>query len=423
MNPFRSLSAIHAVGLGVALASTIAGCGLPGGGSLSGTTAGAMAANAAAAPWAMYNFFALDNDLDNGTGPISALTRVNAPNVVHASLYDGEAQGDSQIFFQRKPGERPSATARTEVDTGTAKALGDFLAQATSTSPGKMKMLTMADHGGGIVRGICSDWSGPGGKKIIHVNEVNAVLADFPVDILTFDACFMGMIEVAYEVRDNAKFVVGAQTTTRGDFPYASMLQVLDRSTDPRKAAVGILEAAHANARYTHALSVLDTAATRDAASAVSRLSQVMLAKMGTMKDPMREAIDKAQSYAHETSPGLAMYNNYRDLGDIADRLSALGDPDLAAAARDVRRAIDRLVVAEKHRAGGWAGEGDPDLRNVSGAMIYASTDGTVEQKYLQRSFARDTGWGDMLVKLNSRAGWANPVQKDKYPLAFPSKR
>ena len=283
-------------------------------------------------------------------------------------------------------------------------------------------MLTMADHGGGIVRGICSDWNGPGGKKIIHVNEVNAVLANYPVDILSFDACFMSMVEVAYEVRQNVKYLVGSQTTSRGDFPYASMLQVLDRSTDARKAAVGVMEAAHGNAHYTHAFSVLDTAASKEVAATVAKLSKVMTAKMSTLKDPMREAIGKAQSYAAETSPGLQMYNNYRDLGDIADKLAALGDNDLSAAATDVREAVSRCVVAEKHAGGGYGG-GDPELKRISGAMVYASTDGTVEQKYLARSFAKDTGWGDMLVKLNSRAGWANPVQKDKYPHAFPSKR
>ncbi|MBM3270083.1 MAG: hypothetical protein FJZ01_20815 [Candidatus Sericytochromatia bacterium] len=410
-------------GLGIALfAATLAGCGIPAATSLVGQGDASLAARGAGAHWGMYNFFALDNDLDNGTGLISSMLRVNAPNVVHASLYDGESQGDSQIFYQNQPNDRLTATAKTEVDSGTAKALEDFLAKATQTSPGKARMLTMADHGGGIIRGICSDWNGPGGKKIIHVNEVNDVLARYPVEILGFDACFMSMVEVAYEVRQNAKFVVGAQTTTRGDFPYASLVQSLDRNLDSRRAAVSVMEAAHANARYTHAFSVLDTAGSAQVAAAMGDLGKVMTAKMGTMKEPMREAIAKAQSYANETSPGLSMYNNYRDLGDVVDRLAALGDPDLARAAKGVRAALARCVVAEKHANGGWGG-GDPDLERISGAMIYASTDGTVEQKYLSRSFARDSGWGDVLVKLNSRAGWANPVQKDKYPFGFPSKR
>jgi hypothetical protein len=418
----RKSAVARMLGLGVALSATLAGCGLPGATPLAGSADGGLSAKGTGAAWGMYNFFALDNDLDHGTGMISAMSRVNAPNVVHSSLYDGESQGDSQIFFQSQPNDRLQATAKTEVDSGTAQALGDFLGKATQASPGRAKMLTMADHGGGIVRGICSDWNGPGGKKIIHVNEVNEVLARYPVDILNFDACFMSMVEVAYEVRANAKFLVGAQTTTRGDFPYASMLQVLDRTQDPRKAAVGVMEAAHGNARYTHALSVLDTARAAEVAKAVSQLSKVMLGKMGTLKDPMRDAIGKAQSYANETSPGLAMYNNYRDLGDIADRLAALGDPEIAEAARGVKAAIAQCVVAERHANAGWGGD-DPELKRVSGLMVYAASDGTVEQRYLGRSFAKDTGWGEMLVKLNSRAGWANPVQRDKYPLSFPSKK
>jgi hypothetical protein len=414
--------AFRVVGLGAALAATLVGCGLPQGNPLAGAPAESLAARGTGAPWGMYNFFALDNDLDNGTGLISAMTRVNAPNVVHASLYDGEGQGDSQIFYQSRPNDRLQASAKTEVDSGTARALEDFLGQATKTSPAKARMVTMADHGGGIVRGICSDWNGPGGKKIIHMPEVNDVLSRYPVEILNFDACFMSMVEVAYEVRRNAKFVVGAQTTTRGDFPYASMLTALDRNADGRKAAVSVMEAAHQNAHYTHAFSVLDTQGSAEVAAAMAQLSKVMAAKMPALKDAMREAIAKSQSYANETEPGLAMYNNYRDLGDIADRLATLGDDDLAQAAKNVRTALARCVVAERHGGGSGWGK-DPELKRVSGLMVYASTDGTVEQRYLTRSFPQETGWGDVLVKLNARAGWANPVQRDRFPHAFPTKR
>lgn len=411
----RPLFALVAASLAL---SALSGCGATQT-ALIGAAAGSLEARGSAAPWGMYNFFALDNDLDHGIGPITEMGRTTAPNVAHASLYDGDSQGDSQIFFQTAPNSRLQATAKSEVDSGTAKALEDFLGQANQTTPGTKRMLTMADHGGGIVRGICSDWNGPGGKKIIHVNEIADVLSRKPVDIFTFDACFMSMVEVAYEVRKNAKFVVAAQTTTRGDFPYTAMVQVLDKAPDARSAAVGVMEAAHRSARYSHAFSVLDTAGSAEVATAMTKMSKVMQAKMGSHKDKMRDAIGKSQAYADETQPGMTMYNSYKDLGDIADNLATLGDPELSQAAKGVRLALAKCVVAERHQNG----SDGPNLDRVTGLMVYASTDGSVEQKYLSRSFAQDTGWGDTLVKLNSRAGWANPIQRDKFPLAFPSKK
>jgi len=192
-------------------------------------------------------------------------------SVAGAALYDGSRQNETQLFVGT-PGTRATAKQIREVDSGTAETLGDFLNLAMKVAPAQRKHLVMADHGGGIIRGICSDWNGPGGKKIIHVNEVAAAMRQQPADIMMFDACFMGMAEVAFELKDSAKVVIGAQTTTRGDFPYEDLVETLDKNagTDTGKLAATMTQAIAANARYSGvAFGAMDTAKVATAAASV----------------------------------------------------------------------------------------------------------------------------------------------------------
>jgi hypothetical protein len=405
------------------LAATLAGCGVSAGVGPMGSarTDAGFSAKDAGAPWGMYTYFAMDNDLDRGNGAIREIAGTRTPSVVTASLWDGAQQGDSQLFFQSGPGLQMQAGKKGEVDTGTAAALEKFLADATTVSPAKQRVLTMTDHGGGIVRGICSDWNGPGGKKIIHLNEVSKVLAKYPVDVLNFDACFMNMVEVAYEVRGGAKFLTGAQTTTyANEFSYSDAVSSIEKNKASAQAvAASMTEVGHRNSSKTHSYSTVETSRSEAVAAAVKELVGAMNAKMGTKKDAMRQAVAGSQAYSAEAEARYQLYNNYRDLGDISDSLANLGDPELTQAAKGVKAAISQAVVAKQHETM-WQ---TPQLQRVSGMMIYAPADGTVDQGYLMRSsFARETGWGDAMVKLNTRAGWANPVQKDKYPMAFPSR-
>jgi len=155
-------------------------------------------------------------------------------------------------------------------------------------------------------------------------------------------------------------------------------------------------------------------------ASCMLRL-RVMTPKVPTLKRKMQEAIAAAQPYAWESDPGLEMYNNYKDFGDVMEQLKKVGDPAIAQAASDVQSAAKEAVLGEAHRSGGLFSR--EKLERVSGMALYAVAQGSVESKYLTRSWSKDTGWGDLLVKINGGGVWGPAVAPDKYPYAFPSKR
>ncbi len=405
------------------LALSLVGCGMAPGAMVSGDKA-VSALGKAGDPFALMTFFALDNDLDNGTGIVSRLNSAAAASskTPAVTLYDGSRDNDS-VYYVQTPGRSVEKASVGEVDSGTAKGLADFMAFGAPKVTGKRRVLSMADHGGGIVRGICSDWNGPGGKKIIHMPEVAGVLQSTPVDMMLFDACFMGMAEVAYELRGKADVVIGAQTTTRGDFPYAEIVETLDRNVDAtnQEAAKAVLKDVAANANYTVAFGAVDVTKMDAVAQQMKQLVAVMAPKVPTMKKQMQQAIGAAQAYAWETDPGMAMYNSYKDFGDVMAQFEKLGDPAIAKAAADVKAAVKEAVLAESHRSGGMFSR--EKLDRVSGVALYAVAGGSVESKYLTRAWSRDTGWGDLLVKINGGGAWGPAVAPDKYPHAFPSKR
>lgn len=408
---------------GVATALVLAGCG-PMALAPVGAPANlaALGSSRSGGTSALYAFFALDNDLDNGDRIASRLVNAAASSrtVAGAALYDGQDRNDTALFVGN-PGRSANAKKVSEADTGTAAALGAFMTAAVKEAPGSRRMLSMADHGGGIIRGICSDWNGPGGKKIIHVNEVAATLRPTPVDVMMFDACFMGMAEVAFELKDSAKVVIGAQTTTRGDFPYDELVEVADANSgaDTGKLAVAMTKAIAANATYSGvAFGAVDTAKMATAATSVAKLSKALVAALPAHKAEIRQAIERATAYANFSEAGMTMYNQYKDFASVMANLSRVADPAVQSAAKEAQAAGQAAVLAASARSGDGL-----NLANASGVALYASTEGYVEERYLGKAWNKATGWGDFLVKLNAGGGYANPVQRDKYPFAFPRPR
>lgn len=374
-------------------------------------------------PWSFMTFLALDNDLDEGSDEYIAEINDSARGgraVSYITEYDGPAPKDSIRYYQVNPGERMTKAPLGEINSGTPASILDLIKYQATLPPAQRKMLTLSDHGGGIVRGVLSDWNAPGGKEIMHIKDMVPYFQQYPIDVLVFDACFMQMIEVAYELRDGVRFVVGAQTTTRGSFPYAAMGEMLERNPGASSAAVaaGLVKLINQSAYYEVALGAMDTSRTPDLAPKVRALSDVLIAKIPAMRKQILQAVKQSLGYGNETAPGLQLYNDFRDLGDIARNLQKLGDKEITAVAKEVEKACqDRaLVLAQLHRGERVAGG--------SGVMTYAATSGEVVQKYLNNNrWAQDTHWGDLLVRLNSEGTWSRPIVQDRYPWAFPSKK
>lgn len=127
-----------------------------------------------------------------------------------------------------------------ETDMGNPQTLADFLVWGVKNFPAKKYAVIVWNHGNGW-QGVSYDdnprtyLNMPMLRKGLEAMNVAVAqqrgISRSPVpliDILNFDACLMSTLEVAYEVKDVAKFLVGSQFLEPGDGEnYTSFLQPL----------------------------------------------------------------------------------------------------------------------------------------------------------------------------------------------------
>jgi len=90
--------------------------------------------------------------------------------------------------------------------------LKNFIGYGVSKYPADHYVLIIDDHGGGW-RGTCSDEQN-GGGKMMTLPQLRQALTGAPkFDVIVFHACLMSMVEVAYELRQKANYMVGSQFT------------------------------------------------------------------------------------------------------------------------------------------------------------------------------------------------------------------
>ncbi|MBN1328816.1 MAG: hypothetical protein JXA54_05025 [Candidatus Heimdallarchaeota archaeon] len=99
-----------------------------------------------------------------------------------------------------------------EVEMDAQNTLRDFIKYCFANYPAEKYCLNLWDHGGGIF-GVCWDDT-TGSSACLSLNEVQQAIKEATqaytetIDILSFDCCVMGMIEMAFEVRNYCDYVV-----------------------------------------------------------------------------------------------------------------------------------------------------------------------------------------------------------------------
>lgn len=171
------------------------------------------------------------------------------------------------------------------------------------------------------------------------------------IDVLFLDACLMGMLEVAYEIRHHAKYLVAAQSQLWGFLRYDHYLSnaLFDPTPEPYELARSIVTNYQTDA-YTlpFALSAIDLSAIEDLAQAVHRLAQHSIALIDQHSDSCQHFFDaylSAQKFDYSSDGVLDSRSEaYVDLLSYAKALTQ--DPTLPAEiASDAQAIIDRVGI------------------------------------------------------------------------------
>jgi hypothetical protein len=223
-----------------------------------------------------------------------------------------------------------------------------------------------------------------------------ALPAGRKLDILGCDACLMNMVEIAYEMKDTADFMVGSEETEPGaGWPYAAILKrlVAKPTMSPADLAATVVTEYgkyYQRSRETVTQSALDLAQIPAAAAAVNELADALLADLANVAGAVTLARDRAQKFEMP---------EYIDLGDFATQLrqrlpqhapvTAAADKVLQA----LRPATGTGLVIENVTTGA-------KVQRASGVSIYFPHPEDYAPDYSDLAFNKDGRWKAFLEAL-----------------------
>ncbi len=386
---------------------------------------------AAQATWTIMVYIVGDNDLE-GYALIDmnemeeGLKTYGPGSPVRVVVYIDRSEGDSE-FQSNNPFVREVAQANPdwsgakifevvhdtslrinskllkdlgEQDSGDPRTLASFIKFAASYAPAQHYALIIWDHGNGIgIVGIDFD----NDRDFLTLKEISYALrtAGVKLDIVGFDACLMGTIETAYELRNYASYLVASEESEPADgWPYDTILSQLSSKPSMSARDLALTMARDYIAYYkekgvepgevvTQAvfdLSVLKNPSNVNAFKAFAQTA---------MQRP--DAFREARKYAKE----FATYQV--DLKTLAGKAAAAG---AGQAATQVLSVLSKLILYS-----GVYGASS----GVNGITIHYPLRYNKEIYFRIASFPEDTGWGNALDTLVNIAPQIN-VQVPQQP-------
>lgn len=403
------------------LLPVLAGCGGSGGGS-SGT--GSLTNGASLGPpistrdeaksqgaWTVLIYLDADNDLEAaGITNFNQMELVGSTRDVRIVVQMDRIRGydssngdwtDARRYLVTRDGDpseirslRLDDVPLGEVDMGDWRTLRDFVEWGVREFPAQHYCLVIWDHGTGWqmrtagvpqYKYIASDeTSGTG----MNVTDIPRALAGVRIDVLAFDACLMQQIEVAYELRNSACYMVGsASSEPSPGYNYSAWLSRIGAGTTPADLARVIVEEyarAYPPPRKAITQCAVDLGMMNDLARAASSFAEVMITA-GRGLPQLKQARETAVNYS--TADGGAN-RHYLDLMDYATQCTDALGLDAQDAYQTLKSALGAAVVAESH---------NPSLANSYGIGIYVPPPGSYDYRYGWLSFAVDTAWDEWI--------------------------
>jgi hypothetical protein len=243
------------------------------------------------------------------------------------------------------------------VDMGRPETLRDFVNWVMTYYPADRYVLVVWNHGsgwrfverGGGTRGVSFDdefgtyirtWELPTALNVLE-----------KIDVVSWDASLMQMLEVAGEIQDYCDYMVGSEESPPAEgLPYHLVFGPLRNNPDMpteeflRSFGEGMLQFYGESRKITQS-SVRMSDLSR-LISSVDALGGLLLDRLGLYDNEIRAARSESQSY----SPSA--FRVYRDLWHLAYKLREhINDAEIDQACEEVMNAVEASVVWNHHNS------------------------------------------------------------------------
>jgi len=337
---------------------------------------------------------------------------LKSPDINVIVLFDGTKQGDSAIYKITNKGKETVKDngavipASKEIDSGDPKVLTKFTQFAIKNFPAEHYMLDIWDHGAGIFKqnlkrnvtrsfGYDDNGTNMETKDLGPILSAAAQTAGKKIDILGFDACLMGHLEIAYQVKDYCDFLVASEELEPGDgWDYKGWLAKAGNSglTAPDVASALVDSyGKYYNNGNDATLSAVDINATVGVlVPAVNILGDALQKGLGSYKTGITTARDNTQSF----------YNsNCADLGDFLKNMKKQKvSAEIGSAVDNALGAYQKVIVRETHTTS-QPGSTGMVVYFPGGYDGYNSTYDNVKEIL----FAQQPAWGNFLKSFTKK--------------------
>ncbi len=246
-----------------------------------------------------------------------------------------------------------------EVDMGDPKSLTDFIVWGVENYPANHYMIVIGSHGGGW-RGIGPD-DGGGSPSMLELPEIDTALTEAKTqlgitkfDVVGFDACLMGVTDVAVMLEPHADYVLFSQEVIPGNgWEYMNSIASMQANPDWDAFQVGasfidnyMTYYAGKGARTKVDLSLVETAGLPKLLAALENFSKVVKANTVELLSALGTARNNSQIFAASLGDRADAYS-YVDLKDFMTWFSIQTTitEDAYNAAQEVIAAYDGAVV------------------------------------------------------------------------------
>ncbi|HAW50085.1 TPA: hypothetical protein DCX16_03950, partial [bacterium] len=302
----------------------------------------------------------------------------------------------------------PAVEILGEVNMAETKTLTEFIQWGYDNYPAKKYALILWNHGDGWrkrmmelrSKGIRTDgadkavcWDDTSKGDCLYMSEVKEALAASgkKFDLIGFDACLMGMIEVAYQVRDYADVVVFSQDVEPGDgWPYHTILGDLAGTPTMTQEELGEVIVRRYSEEYEGEDEITQSAINLNKLKTwVPGTLSLFANSLEYYWDEIRENRGMTDHVYHTN------YESYADLYHFATLMEGIEDENIINAANALKSEIAESVIAN------YASFDHP---HFYGLNIYFPEDSS-DNKYddyvnLQPvDFPKDTTWDEFLVR------------------------
>jgi len=373
--------------------------------------------------WTVAIYWDADNNLESITDAIMALWMDSLTNRVDIALsvYIDRLYGPANISTVTEDGWK-EVKALGEANTSDPETLQSFI-EFTVTEPSlaaENYLLILQDHGLGYLGTLC-DESEPV-KAWMSIDGIRSAMLDAAdstgekVDIVALDACCMSTVEVAYELRDTATYLVSSELTVPFDgLNYMGLLcglsedpdisveglacKMVDDYGDWYSAPLGTYPSLYPYMQDFATLSAVDLSKMSALVEAIAAFTDAVLPKDGALVTSLNIAANHNMIFKWENSMSVGFNADLKGMFSEFATMVRDTHPELADVCDDIVSAAEGAIV--KNWAS-WRFHGNPtgiSIFTPPGVGIYNVYWDGLSRVYdqLGLDFVDDTRWDEVL--------------------------